>query len=84
MVEFEKIKYEVSKNIGAATFKVIRKGGINGKLEVNYDTLAGTALNGVDYQTWSGTLAFNEGEREKTFHINIINNKKKKSLRNSI
>lgn len=77
MVEFEKIKYEVSKNIGAATFKVIRKGGINGKLEVNYDTLAGTALNGVDYQTWSGTLAFNEGEREKTFHINIINNKKK-------
>ena len=77
MFEFEKIKYEVSKNIGAATFKVIRKGGINGKLEVNYDTLAGTALNGVDYQTWSGTLAFNEGEREKTFHINIINNKKK-------
>ena len=77
MVEFERIKYEVSKNIGAATFKVIRKGGINGKLEVNYETLAGTALNGVDYQTWSGTLAFNEGEREKTFHINIINNKKK-------
>lgn len=30
----------------------------------NYDTLAGTALNGVDYQTWSGTL-FNEGEIEK-------------------
>ncbi|MGM8259464.1 Calx-beta domain-containing protein, partial (plasmid) [Clostridium perfringens] len=45
MVEFEKVGYEVSENIGTATFKVIRKGGSNGKLEVNYDTLAGTALN---------------------------------------
>ncbi|XZH05587.1 alpha-L-fucosidase [Clostridium perfringens] len=77
MVEFEKVGYEVSENIGTATFKVIRKGGSNGKLEVNYDTLAGTALNGVDYQTWSGTLAFNEGETEKTFDITIIDDKEK-------
>ncbi len=69
MVEFEKVGYEVSENIGTATFKVIRKGGSNGKLEVNYDTLAGTALNGVDYQTWSGTLAFNEGIGTATFKV---------------
>ncbi|HHD2751953.1 TPA: alpha-L-fucosidase [Clostridium perfringens] len=77
MVDFEQVNYEVSEGIGTATFKVVRKGGSNGKLEVNYDTLPGTALNGVDYQTWSGTLAFNEGETEKTFDITIIDDKEK-------
>lgn len=81
MVEFEEVDYEVSEGIGTATFKVVRKGGSKGKLEVNYDTLAGTALNGVDYQTWSGTLAFNEGETEKTFDITIIDDKEKESTK---
>ena len=81
MVEFEKSEYEVSKSIGTAIFKVIRKGEVNGRLEVNYDTLSGTALNGVDYQTWSGTLSFNKGERKKSFSINIINNKEKEGVK---
>ncbi|MDU1313330.1 MAG: alpha-L-fucosidase [Clostridium septicum] len=75
MFEMEEISYTVKENIGKAIFKVIRKGGSTGRAEINYETLPGTALNAKDYQTWSGTLAFNEGEKEKTFEINIIDNK---------
>lgn len=70
--EFEKVDYIVKRNIGTAKFKVIRKGEISGKSEVNYDTVAGSAINGEDYVRWSGTVAFNKGEVEKTFNITII------------
>ncbi|MBX7375766.1 alpha-L-fucosidase [Clostridium chauvoei] len=75
MFEMEKLSYTVKENIGKAVFKVVRKGGSKGRAEINYETLPGTALNAKDYQTWSGTLAFNEGETEKTFEVNIIDNK---------
>lgn len=47
---------------------------MNSKLELDYTTVSGTAINGVDYQPWSGTLKFNEGEKEKSISIVIVDN----------
>ena len=43
-------------------------------LSVNYYTLDGTAKNGIDYQSTSGTLVFTNGIVTNTFTIPIYNN----------
>lgn len=73
-IEFEKESYIINRHKKKAVFKVIRSGNTKNEVEINYDTLQGTALSGIDYQTWSGTLKFNKEEVEKTFEINIIEN----------
>ncbi len=70
---FEKNYYNVNENIGEISLKVVRKGDISRKIEVDYNTISGTAVNGENYQPWSGTLTFNEGECEKEIKITIIN-----------
>ncbi len=64
-IEFEEKYYEVNKSEKNIIVKVKRTGDMNSKLELDYTTVSGTAINGVDYQPWSGTLKFNEGEKEK-------------------
>ena len=71
-LEFEKDSYVLNRHEKKAFFKVLRRGNIENEVEINYETLQGTALSGVDFQTWSGTLKFNKKEIEKTFEINII------------
>lgn len=71
-IEFEKVSYEIKENLKEVTLKVIRNGESVTKLEVDYSTFSGTAINGVNYQPWSGTLVFNTGEVEKTINISII------------
>lgn len=74
--EFEQAEYTVDEGIGKAKFNVKRKGGSKGRVEINYETIAGTAVDAQDYVRWSGTLAFNEGETEKTVEVTIIDDKK--------
>ncbi|MGL5245299.1 MAG: discoidin domain-containing protein, partial [Sarcina sp.] len=73
LLEIEQKEYTFNENVGVATFKILRKGGANGVIEVDYGTFAGTALDGKNYQPWSGTLSFNNGETEKVVNITIIN-----------
>ena len=78
-VEFEEKCYEVNKSEKNIIVKVKRNGDMNSKLELDYTTVSGTAINGVDYQPWSGTLKFNEGEKEKSISIVIVDNNIKNS-----
>lgn len=73
-IEFEEKCYQVNKSKKNIIVKVKRTGDMNSKLELDYTTVSGTAINGVDYQPWSGTLKFNEGEKEKSISIVIVNN----------
>ena len=72
IIEFEKVNYEIKENLSEVKLKVIRKGETTTKLEVDYSTFSGTAINGVNYQPWSGTLVFNKDEVEKLISISII------------
>ncbi len=73
LVEFEKTSTKVSEDTKNPEFKVIRKGGSKGRIEVNYDTVLGSAENLKDLHVWSGTLSFDENETEKIIdRITII------------
>ncbi|MBY0756714.1 alpha-L-fucosidase [Clostridium sardiniense] len=73
LVEFEKISTRVLESTKNPEFKVIRKGGSRGRIEVNYDTVLGSAENLKDLHVWSGTLSFDENETEKVIdRITII------------
>ncbi len=61
-------------NSGQACVYVNRSGGSLGLASVNFQTVAGTATAGVDYNGTSGTLTWQDGENEpKVVCINIIN-----------
>jgi surface-anchored protein len=51
-----------------ATVTVVRTGGSDGRITVNYATSNGTAESG-DYTSASGTLTFEDGETSKTFTV---------------
>lgn len=58
---------------GFVTYTVIRSGGANKALAVNYATADGTALAGVNYSTTTGTLNWADGEMgSKTFKVPIL------------
>ena len=44
----------------------------DGPVTVNYATVAGTAVAGLDYTAAAGTLMFNPGERTKTVAVTIL------------
>jgi RHS repeat-associated protein len=45
-------------------------------ITVDFTTVDGTAVAGIDYQTLSGTLTFNPGETTQTIEVAIIGNSK--------
>ena len=62
----------VIEDVGMANITVVRKGGTNGNLSVEYATVNGTAIAGQDYTSTSGTLNFNSGETSKTIQVPIL------------
>jgi hypothetical protein len=66
--------YSVSDPQGSATITVLRSGNTaEGPVSVNYATSDGTAKNGTDYQSSSGTLTFGAGVTTQTFSVTILN-----------
>ncbi len=65
--------YSVREDDGSVTVKVMRSGGSDGAVTVDYATADGTARAGSDYTTDSGTLTFAAGEVEKTTTVTIQN-----------
>ena len=55
-----------------ANITVVRVGGTNGNLSVDYATADGTAIAGQDYTATSGTLNFTSGETSKTIQVPIL------------
>ncbi len=70
--QFSQPTYTVSENAGVATITVTRTNGAGGGSTVNYRVGSGTAFEGLDFTTTSGTLTFGVGETSKTFTVPII------------
>ena len=62
----------VSEGAGNAVINVSRTNGSTGVVTVDYATVSGTAIAGVDYVFTSNTLVFAEGETSKQIVIPII------------
>lgn len=63
----------VPENIGKVLVPLIRTGGTDGLIQIQYSSVDGTARGMLDYVPVSGVVAFNEGEMQKTVEIVIIN-----------
>ena len=62
----------VSEGDGTATLTVVRENGSDGAITVDYGILSGSATADVDFTPVSGTLAFADGETEKTVEVAIL------------
>ncbi|MGH3372409.1 MAG: Calx-beta domain-containing protein, partial [Nocardioidaceae bacterium] len=67
-LRFSAASYSVTEG-GTATITVLRTGGAAAEVTVNFATIDGTAVAGVDYTTTTGSLAFGAGETSKTFTV---------------
>ncbi len=54
--------YQANENAGTATISVQRTGGNTGVVTIDYTTMDGTAVSGVNYQSASGTLTWPDGD----------------------
>lgn len=70
-LQFDTSSYSVNEGGGSASINVVRVGGSDGRITVNYATSNGTATSGSDYSARSGTLEFLDGEKIKTITIPI-------------
>lgn len=61
---------ELATNI---TFTVLRTGGTNSSMTVDYFTTDGTAEDGSDYTAATGTVTFAAGQKSKTITIDLTN-----------
>jgi hypothetical protein len=57
---------------GFAPVNVLRIGATNNPVQVNYATANGTAIDGVNYQSRSGTLPFAAGESLRSIQVPLI------------
>ena len=53
---------------------VTRTNGSAGVVSVQYSTIAGTAIPGVNYFTTSGSISFSDGETSRSINVPLINN----------
>lgn len=71
-LQFSAENYRASETAGSAVITVVRAGGSDGPVSVNFSTGNGTATAGSDYTATSGTLSFGDGETSKTFSVTIL------------
>jgi len=71
-VQFSAASYSVKKYAGYALVPVERVGGLAQTVTVGYQTLDGTAVNGANYVTNSGTLTFTNGQVYQSISVPII------------
>lgn len=72
-LEIDETSYSVNEGAGTVSVNVVRVGGSDGRVTVDYATTNGSALAGSDYTATSGTLEFLDGETTKTVVIPILN-----------
>ncbi|HEX5034223.1 MAG TPA: Calx-beta domain-containing protein [bacterium] len=71
-LQFSVANFSVDETAGSAAVEVVRVGGTNGEVTVQFDTSDGTAVAGTDYTAVSETLVFAEGETSQTVNIPIL------------
>jgi hypothetical protein len=71
-LRFSAATYSVAENGVVASIEVVRTGGADGTVTVDYETGNGSAVAGADYTATSGTLAFGPGVTSRRFDVAII------------
>ncbi len=71
--DFSQPSYDADENGTNVTITVVRSGGTNGTVLVDYVITDGSARRGLDYFATNGTLQFTDGEISKSFTIGLIN-----------
>ena len=71
-VVFDSPTMEVFENAASVMLTVNRIWGKQGDMAVNYQTIAGAAAGGSDYDEQSGLLVFHDGETSKTMNVPIL------------
>ena len=71
-IGLEASTYQVNEGNGTVDLTVVRTGGSDGIVTVDYSSFDGSAIAGDDYQSQSGTLTFANGETSKTVSIPIL------------
>ncbi len=72
-LSFSATNYTVNSTDPNAYVTVMRTNGSVGSVSVNYATVPGTALPGINYNSVSGSLTFGAGETVKTFPVPLVN-----------
>ncbi len=73
-LEFAAAEFLAQENQTNAMITVRRRYGTTGTAGVDFRTVDGTALAGVNYEATSGTLTFVQGETRQSFLVPILNN----------
>jgi uncharacterized delta-60 repeat protein len=71
-LQFSAPTYTVNENGGYATLTIVRTGGDTGTLSAHYATSDGTATNGVNYTTVSGSVTLASGQISTNFIVQIL------------
>ncbi len=73
-ISFSSASYNQGENVpsGLATIVVERRGGTNNAASVAFATGGGTATPFLDYFPTNGTLVFQPGQTNRTFHVRLI------------
>ncbi|HMJ88507.1 MAG TPA: Calx-beta domain-containing protein, partial [Candidatus Acidoferrum sp.] len=72
-IAFSAVTYTVVENDGNAILNLVRTGGSNGTVSVNWAVIGGTAIAGQDFFGASGTVVFANGETQKAIILPINN-----------
>lgn len=71
---FTKESFDISESSPDASIAVVRASG-DGTASIEYETIAGTAVEDTDYNKTSGKLSFADGETMKIINVNVKNDK---------
>ncbi len=69
---FGAVSYSAAEDVGNMEVMIIRSFGAAGQVSVDVSSFDGVALSNSDYQTVSNTLIFEEGIRNLTFDVAIV------------
>lgn len=72
-IRFTTSNFSSGENVSKANITVVRTGGNQGTVSVNYAVTAGSATDGSDFSIASGTLTFENNQTSKTFQVDIKN-----------
>lgn len=82
---FSEDNYRVDEDAGSLVITVNRLGGKAGAVSVDYNTLEGTALEGLDYAGASGSLNWADGEDgPKTFLVTTVDDSTSESYEETL
>lgn len=75
--------FSVNENASTVTISVVRTGGNQGSVAVDYAVAGGSATAGTDFEAASGKLEFASKETSKSFTIRILDDSAKEGTENT-